>query len=386
MKKRVAILVGVPTPYRDPLFERLARSADYDIQALYCRDHQPNYGWRLSAPLYPARYLRNLAPAGWHGRLLIGSINSGVGRELRVYRPDAVVVYGYATATTLLAILWASKHRIPVLMRSDSNLLDEPGKPPLRLAVKRLFMRWLTSRVSGFLSVGTSNSRYWLRYGAKPEKIFLARYAVDNDYFRSQAARYRACRVQMRGENGWRQRYLLLYVGRLAGEKGVDVLIEAVRRISKVRPDIGLLIVGEGPERKSLEKRAQNFPQVFFLGFHDWNHLPRFYAVADLFVLPSRREPWGLVVNEAMASGLPVLATRKVGAAQDLIIEGESGYLVPENDAEAMASAIDHACQSEERLRTMGKAAQQVVQSWNYGATLTGFYQALAACLGSKGA
>jgi glycosyltransferase involved in cell wall biosynthesis len=108
--------------------------------------------------------------------------------------------------------------------------------------------------------------------------------------------------------------------------------------------------------------------------------------VADLFVLPSRREPWGLVVNEAMASGLPVLATRKVGAAQDLIIEGESGYLVPENDAEAMASAIDHACQSEERLRTMGKAAQQVVQSWNYGATLTGFYQALAACLGSKGA
>ncbi len=382
MKKRVAILVSVPTPYRDPLFERLARSADYDIQVLYCRDHQPNQGWRLDAPHYPARCLRNLAPAGWHGRLLIGGINPGLGRELRAFRPDAVIVYGYNTATTLLAVLWAGKHRIPVLIRSDSNLLEEEGKPPLVLAFKRLFLRWLTSRVYGFLSVGTSNSQYWLRYGAKPEKIFLARYAVDNDYFRSQAARYRTCREQIREENGWRQRFLLLYVGRLAKQKGIDVLIEAFRRISEVRADIGLLVVGEGPERTALEKRAQNLPQVYFLGFHDWNQLPKFYAAADLFVLPSVREPWGLVVNEAMASGLPVIATQKIGSAQDLIIEGQSGYLVPASDAEAMASAIDRACESEERLRAMGEGAQRVIASWNYDATLSGFHQALASCLG----
>jgi glycosyltransferase involved in cell wall biosynthesis len=385
MKKRVAILVGVPTPYREPLFERLARSADYNILALYCRERQPSQGWRLGEPLYPARYLRNLAPPGWHGRLLIGNINPGVAKELRAFRPDAVVVYGYNSATTLRAILWASKHRVPVLMRSDSNLLDEQGKAPHVLVVKRWFMGWLTQRVSGFLSVGTSNSRYWLRYGAKPEKIFLAHYAVDNDFFRSQAARYRPCREQIRDENGWRQRYLLLYVGRLAVEKGVDVLIEAVRGISRVRPDIGLLIVGEGPERKWLEKQAQNLPQVFFLGFHDWKDLPRFYAAADLLVLPSKHEQWGLVVNEAMASGLPVLATRKVGAAQDLIIEGQSGYVVPEDDAEAMASAIDRACQSEERLRAMGEGAQQLIASWNYDATLKGFYRALASCLGREG-
>jgi glycosyltransferase involved in cell wall biosynthesis len=147
-----------------------------------------------------------------------------------------------------------------------------------------------------------------------------------------------------------------------------------------VRADIALLIVGEGPERKSLEKRAQNLPQVFFLGFRDWDDLPRFYAAADLFVLPSVREQWGLVVNEAMASGLPVVATRKVGAAQDLIIEGQSGYSVPENDAEALASAIDRACQSEERLRTMGERAQKLIEGWNYDATLSGFYQALSQC------
>jgi glycosyltransferase involved in cell wall biosynthesis len=384
MKKRVAIVVGVPTPYRDHLFERLARSADYDIQALYCRDHQPSQGWRLGAPLYPARCLRNLAPAGWHERLLIGGINPGVRRGLRAFRPDAVIVYGYNALTTLLAVHWASKRRIPVLMRSDSNVLEEDGKPPLVLAFKRLFLRWLTSRVYGFLSVGTTNSQYWLHYGANPKRIFLARYAVDNEYFSRQAARYRARREQIRDENGWRQRYLLLYVGRLVPVKGVEVLIDAVRRICKVRADIGLLIVGEGPERRALEKRARNLPQVFFLGFRDWNQLPKFYAAADLFVLPSVREPWGLVVNEAMASGLPVIATRKVGAAQDLIIEGQNGYLVPASDAEAMASAIDRACQSEERLRTLGEGARPVIASWNYDATLSGFYQALASCLGSN--
>jgi glycosyltransferase involved in cell wall biosynthesis len=147
-----------------------------------------------------------------------------------------------------------------------------------------------------------------------------------------------------------------------------------------MRPDIGLLVVGDGPERESLKEQARHLPQVFFLGFQDWDQLPRFYAAADLFVLPSRREPWGLVVNEAMASGLPVLATRRVGAVQDLVLEGQTGFVVPENDADALASAIDRACQSTDRLRTMGEEAQKLIEPWNYEATLSGFYQALALC------
>ena len=385
MKKRVAILVGVPTPYRELLFERLARSADYDIQVLYSRDHQPGQQWRLGAHPYPARYLKNFAPERWHGRLLVGAINPGLWGELRAFRPDAVVIYGYNTATTMLAILWVIAHRIPMLMRTDSNVVAELGKPQVRLALKRLFLRWLTRRVSAFLSVGTMNSQYWQFYGATPEKIFLARYAVDNECFQTQADHYRVSRQTIRDQNGWRQRYLLLYVGRLVGLKRVDVLIEALRRLSTKRSDIGLLIVGDGAKRKSLEKLAQNLPQVFFLGFHDWKDLPRFYAAADLFVLPSEVEPWGLVVNEAMASGLPVIATRKVGAAHDLIIEGENGYMVPENDPAALASAIDRACESEQRLLLLGKKARSTVQSWNYDSTLAGFHNALSRCFDLQG-
>ena len=383
MKPRVAILLPVPTPYREPLLERFAASGLYDTLVLYCRERQLGQEWSLPRPAYPALWLKEYSPRCWNGRLLLGHINPSVWRVLGAFRPDAVIVYGYSTATALLAIFWAVSHEVPLLMRGDSNLRGEEGKPRLLLAIKRFFLRWLTSGASGFLAVGTSNSQYWQQHGAKPEKVFAAGYAVDNDYFGRETDRCRSTRLQTRSENGWRQRYLLLYVGRLSWEKGVDVLIESVRRISDTRPDIGLLIVGDGPERESLKEQARHLPQVFFLGFKDWKQLPSYYAAADLLILPSRRDQWGLVVNEAMASGLPVMATEKVGAAQDLILEGQTGFVVPEDNAAALASAIDRACQSVERLRAMGERAQHLIETWNYDATLSGFHQGLASCLGN---
>jgi glycosyltransferase involved in cell wall biosynthesis len=125
-------------------------------------------------------------------------------------------------------------------------------------------------------------------------------------------------------------------------------------------------------------------PNVYFAGFQDPSHLPRYYGVADIFVLPSQCEPWGLVVNEAMASGLPVIATGNVGAGRDLIVDGENGCLVAENEPVALASAIDRACVSEEHLSLLGEKARSTVQSWNFDSTLAGFHNALSRCLGAK--
>jgi glycosyltransferase involved in cell wall biosynthesis len=133
-----------------------------------------------------------------------------------------------------------------------------------------------------------------------------------------------------------------------------------------------------------LEGLAQGMPYVYFAGFQDQSDLPKYYGAADIFVLPSECEPWGLVVNEAMASGLPVIAAGTVGAARDLIIEGENGYLVPENDPAALVSAIDRACESEQRPLLLGEKARCTVQSWNYDSTLAGFHNALSRCFEAK--
>jgi glycosyltransferase involved in cell wall biosynthesis len=379
-KKRVAFLVGVPTPYREPLFKQLAESGRYDIRVLYCRERQPDQGWHLPVRDYPAVFLKNLSPVKWRGRFFISDINPSICQELRNFRPDAVVVHGYNTLTALLAIRWCKHRGIPVLMRSDSNVLAEAAKAHFKLTIKRLFLAWLTQQVSAFLSVGTMNAAYWQHYGASLDQFFRVCCGIDNEYFASEAARYRADREKIRAENGWRSAFLFLYVGRLVPVKRVDVLIEAVRLASANGPDIGLLVVGDGTERKRLEEQACDLPQVHFVGFKEWRDLPRYYGIADLFVLPSDVEPWGLVINEAMASGLPAVATRIAGAARDLIVEGQNGFLVPAGDAATLASILKQVCVSKNYLSTLGRTAQIVSQAWSYGAAVEGIDRALRYC------
>jgi len=209
-------------------------------------------------------------------------------------------------------------------------------------------------------------------------------YAVDTDYFREQADIWRARRAEIRAEKGWTQDYVLLYVGRLVRKKRVDVLIATMQKLERTRKDIRLLIVGDGVEYTPLAEQARGLGNVHFLGFRDLPDLPQYYAIADAFVLPSEIEPWGIVVAEALACGLPVIATRKVGAAWDLIQDGKNGYVVPENDAAALAVAIDRACKSNS-LASGDREFQGGVADWGIDSYVQGLHAALDYCLPDSG-
>jgi glycosyltransferase involved in cell wall biosynthesis/phenylacetate-coenzyme A ligase PaaK-like adenylate-forming protein len=384
MKKSLAILLLAPTPYREPLLQRLADSEEYEILVLYCHAKHKSLDWKLAKHPYPAVYLKNYAPRSWQEHMLVEAINPGVLPALSRFRPDALILNGYSFMTAHMAMLWATLTRTPYLLWGDSNILGEEGKSTRLLWVKRVVLGRVIEKAARVLAIGTVNREYWRSYGATPDQMTHAPIVVDNQFFAAGAERYRPDRERLRREAGWPERFLLLYVGRLAVEKRVDILIEAMRILSLRRPDIGLIVIGGGEQQGPLEKLAQGVSRVHFEGFRDQPELPKYYAMADMFVLPSERDAWGLAVNEAMASGLPVIATRKVGAGRDLIVERTSGYVVPENDPRALASAIDGACQSAEQLRAMGERAQQLVAKWNYDTTVAGIHQAVSLCLGAN--
>jgi glycosyltransferase involved in cell wall biosynthesis len=234
------------------------------------------------------------------------------------------------------------------------------------------------------LSIGKLNHQFWAAFGADTKRIFFVPLGVDTDYFREKVDLWRARRAEIRAENGWTQDYVLLYVGRLVRQKRVDVLIEAMQKLELARKDIGLLIVGDGVEYEPLADQASSLQNVHFLGFRDLPDLPQYYAIADAFVLPSEIEPWGIVVAEALACGLPVIATRKVGAAWDLVQDGKNGYVVPENDAAALAVAIDRACQSNS-FALGDRESQGAVANWGMDSYVRGIHAALDYCLPDSG-
>jgi glycosyltransferase involved in cell wall biosynthesis len=381
-KKKVAFLVGSPAPW-DPRFERMAASPNYEIKVFYCRRAQQDQQWRMRAIAYPVSFLRNWAPQGWNRYPLISDINPGVWRALARFRPRAVVIHGFATVTCLLAVLWARSHHVPFLLRGDSNFLDEADPSRSRNGLRRRYLRWLVREAAGCLPIGELNRRFWTSWGTNPKKLFFVPLGMDTDSLRKEAEPWRVRRREVRSENGWTQDYLILYVGRLVHQKRVDVLIEAMRRIEQSRTDIGLLIVGDGVERQQLMQQAQGLKNVQFLGFRDRPDLPRYYGVADLFVLPSEIEAWGMVVLEALACGLPVIATSRVGAAWDLIQDGKNGYVIPENDAAALAAAIEQACQPN-RGPLDEKESRDAVADWGIDSYIRGLHSALDYCLASS--
>jgi glycosyltransferase involved in cell wall biosynthesis len=211
---------------------------------------------------------------------------------------------------------------------------------------------------------------------------FLMPYAVDNGYFAERAATAdpEKLRSELQLTPG---RPVILFASKLQTRKHADHLIEAYARFCATSPHAVpyLLIVGDGEERARLEERARELALegVRFPGFRNQSELPTFFALADVFVLPSRHEPWGLIVNEAMASGCAVIVSNEVGSHADLVTDGVEGFVFPVGDIDALTGALARVLSSPEQIRRMREAARARIASWDFEADVRGLRQALAA-------
>ena len=302
---------------------------------------------------------------------------------------DALWVHGYASVNALQAILAANALGIPVLLRAESWLADRV-RSPWTLAVKSAFFRLLGKGIAAVLPIGTVNAAYWTHYFGSSVPQFLMPYAVNNDYFASLAKAAAAREPELRAELGLSaDRPVILFASKLQERKHADHLVEAYRLFVRDRMQDRpcLVIVGDGEQRARLEAQVQHLVEaqhltakdVHFAGFRNQSELPRFFQLADVFVLPSRHEPWGLIVNEAMAAGCPAIVSSDVGCHADLITDGVEGCVFPVGDVGALAGALHRVFSTPDAAARMGENARRRISTWTYEEDLQGLRNALAA-------
>ena len=339
MRRRLVILTEIISPYRIPLFNDLAQHAEVDLHVVFLAETDPELRqWRVYKDEIKFSY--EVLPS-WRRRVgrYNGLLNRGLGRALAGAGPHAIVCGGYNYVASWQALLWARSRGLPFLLWSESNLQDLRRGHALVEFLKEEFL----SRCSGFIVPGRSAREYLRAHKIKDDVIFTAPNAVDNSLFGAAAEAAREAAVTRRKELNLPERYFL-FAGRLVREKGVFELLSAYAKLNEqTRRQVGLVFAGDGVSRRELEEQAASIsPGVIrFAGFAHREQLAAYYALAQVLVLPTHTDPWGLVVNEAMACGLPVILSRVAGCAPDLIRENWNGLLIPPKDVSSLAAAME---------------------------------------------
>lgn len=393
---RLTYLVSHPIQYQTPLLRRIAQEPDIDLKVLFGSDHSVRgykdegfgVGIKWDVPLLDGyrhvflpkiRDKDSVSPTS--------PINRGIVRQLRggsgEIPTDVLWVHGYASVNALHGMIAAKALGIPVLLRAESWLRDR-DRSGLKLALKHLFFSDLKGLVSGVLPIGTLNASYWRYYFGDEIPQFPMPYAVDNEYFAERARLAASSRAQLQKELSLDPaRPVILFASKLQLRKHCDHLIAAYAKLSGSgmgEPHPYLVIVGDGDQRSELERQAAatGFASIRFCGFRNQSELPRFFDLASVFVLPSRHEPWGLIVNEVMNAQRPVIVTDDVGCAPDLIQNGVTGAVVPVGDIEALTATLRQILDTPGRASAMGEHAARRVAGWSFEEDIAGLRRALA--------
>ena len=398
---RLAYLVTHPIQYQAPLLRRIAREPDIELTVFFGSDFSVKgyrdegfggVGVKWDVPLLEG-YTHEFLPVLRDNATVSPTtpMNYGIASRLQGTRGqaafDALWIHGYASVNALHGMTAAKALGIPVLLRAESWLGDRE-RSGAKLAAKRIFFRALAQMVDGVLPIGSRNAAYWRHYLGENFPLFRMPYAVDNEYFQQRSCEAHSRREELRAELRLDpSRPVILFASKLQSRKRASDLLEAYARLSPgpgMEPHPYLVIVGDGEERAALERRAQEtgLGGIRFCGFRNQSELPRFFDLATVFVLPSRHEPWGLIVNEVMNAARPVIVSNEVGCQPDLITDGVEGAVFPAGDVDALAGALQRVLATPETAAAMGQRALERIRSWNFDEDVCGLRSALAAVTG----
>ena len=386
---RLVILNSHPIQYFAPLYRKLAAEPQIHLTVYYCslqgasEYNDAGFGAvvRWDTPLLEGYDWKLLPNAGGAPDIshFWGLRNYSIIRTLAATRPDAILIHGHNYATNVLALAAARLLGVPVLMRGETHL--GLYRSTRRRAARSIVVGTLYRRMCALcLPIGTSNHEFYRSLGIPENRLVRAPYSVDNEYFASMTELYRSERDRVRRTMGVGPRdTLFLFASKFIARKRPTDILRAYQQVSRTRNNVALALVGSGSDEAELRRYAadQRLERVHFLGFRNQSELPELYAASDVFVLPSENEPWGLVINEAMASGLPIVASREIGAVPDLVRDGINGFTFPAGDVLRLANALGTLADNAALRTSMGAESRAVISHWGLEETVAGIRRAL---------
>jgi glycosyltransferase involved in cell wall biosynthesis len=377
---RLAVIATHPVQYYAPIYRALAQHPDVEPEVLFAQRQdaagQARAGFGLEfewdVPLldgYRYRFLVNRArrpdvSGFW------GCDTPELGAIIRTRAYDAVMVHGWYSRAYWQAMRACWHSQTALLVRGDSHL--ETPRPRWKKWLKEICYRRFIPRFDAYLWVGRRARDYYLHYGADPARMYFSPHCVDNEFFIAGAAACRAQRQAIRAAFGIPpESTCFLFAGKLSEVKRPRDFLRAIAAAAGQASVCGL-VVGDGPLRTELEGEArESGVPVRFAGFLNQTEMPRAYAAADAIVLPGH-ETWGLVVNEAMASGLPAIVSEAAGCGPDLVQPGETGSIFPCGDVNTLASEMRKLARDTRVLATMGVAARGRVAAYSVQQAVAG--------------
>jgi 1,2-diacylglycerol 3-alpha-glucosyltransferase len=380
---RATILFDNLGPYH---IARLTAAAKVcELSAIEINAKSVDYDWRQEpGPITFARrtlFNSEAQPAG----NILGSAKA-LNAAIKETHPDVVLVPGWSSWHAFAALHWCVTNRIPAIVMSESTRDDEP-RAAWKEWIKKRYLRMCSAALVG----GHRNQDYVAQLGMPEGKIFFGYDVVDNNYFAQHCEHVREDPRRWRTQLNLPERFFLASA-RFIPKKNLGNLLNAYaayRAESRATDSCwDLVVLGDGPDRpmlESLRDRLALEEAVHFPGFKQYNELPPYYALAAAFIHPSSVEPWGLVVNEAMAASLPVLVSNRCGCAQSLVCEGENGQTFDPHDPASMAKCMLAMSQASEGARTaMGRRSTEIIADFGPETFADGLRRAAMVAMGPR--
>lgn len=375
-KKRVALVTNIIPPYRISLFERIGQEYDLTVVVSAANEkHRQWDNWQEDKSCKFKTVLLN-GPVVNHKEGFFAA-QPELFKVLDNIDPDVVINSSFSP-NSLFGSRYAKKHNKKAILWSEATTHSERN----RSLARKLYRKMLIRQNHGFIASGIESKKYLMSLGANPEKCFTAVDAIEN--FRTEQ-QYSDILIKSMSLRSKFKGTVLLFSGQLIKRKGIDLLFNAYEKIPD-KLETTLLIMGNGPLENELKKLAKNkgLKNVKFVGFKDEYEKWIYYLASDIYVMPTREDVWGLVVNEALLAGLPVICSKYAGAATDLVADGRSGFIIDPFDTNQFTNRLTRTIENKDMLSSMQHKSYEIISDYSIENSAQGFIDAIEAGLGQN--